>query len=138
MTERLTKREKNGLAYFPMCFTPPCNGEGCKDENCIFISDVCERLAEYEDLGEQGRLLRLPCKVGDTAYAFLSTNNYFTKCQINKIELKPTLYGNIRYFLEQIGHRGCLYRYFEDDFGKTVFLTKEEAKAKLKEMEGRT
>lgn len=57
MKERLTKREKNGLAYFPMCFTPPCNGEGCKDENCIFINDVCERLAEYEDLEEQGRLL---------------------------------------------------------------------------------
>ena len=29
MKERLTKREKNGLAYFPMCFKPPCNGEGC-------------------------------------------------------------------------------------------------------------
>lgn len=57
MTERLTKREKNGLAYFPMCFTPPCNGEGCKDENCIFISDVCERLAEYEDLSDQIRAM---------------------------------------------------------------------------------
>ena len=68
MTERLTKREKNGLAYFPMCFTPPCNGEGCKDENCIFISDVCEQLAEYEELEEQGRLLQLMCKVGDTVY----------------------------------------------------------------------
>lgn len=77
MTERLTKREKNGLAYFPMCFTPPCNGEGCKDENCIFISDVCERLAEYEELEEQGRLLRLPCKVGDTVYVVTSPFNVF-------------------------------------------------------------
>lgn len=57
MKERLTKREKNGLAYFPMCFTPPCNGEGCKDENCIFINDVCERLAEYEDLNDQIRAM---------------------------------------------------------------------------------
>ena len=57
MKERLTKREKNGLAYFPMCFTPPCNGEGYKDENCIFISDVCERLAEYEDLNDQIRAM---------------------------------------------------------------------------------
>ena len=94
----------------------------------------CNKLAEYEDLEEQGRLLRLPCKVGDTVYAFLSTCNYFTECQINKIELKPTLYGNTCYFLEPIGHRGCLYRCFEDEFGKTVFLTKEEAEAKLKEM----
>lgn len=57
MKERLTKREKNGLSYFPTCFTPPCNGEGCKDENCIFISDACERLAEYEDLNDQIRAM---------------------------------------------------------------------------------
>lgn len=96
---------------------------------------AAEKLADYEDAEEQGLLLRLLCKVGDTVYAFLSTCNYFTECQINKIELKPTLYGNTCYFLEPIGHRGCLYRCFEDEFGKTVFLTKEEAEAKLKEME---
>lgn len=94
--------------------------------------DCYTKLAELEDAEEQGLLLRLPCKVGDTVYAFLSTCNYFTECQINKIELKPTLYGNTCYFLEPIGHRWCLYRCFEDEFGKTVFLTKEEAEAKLK------
>lgn len=98
------------------------------------LQALINKLAAYEDAEEQGWLLRLPCKVGDTVYAFLSTCNYFTECQINKIELKPTLYGNTCYFLEPIGHRGCLYRCFEDDFGKTVFLTKEEAEAKLKEM----
>ena len=98
------------------------------------LQALINKLAAYEDAEEQGLLLRLPCKVGDTVYAFLSTCNYFTECQINKIELKPTLYGNTCYFLEPIGHRGCLYRCFEDDFGKTVFLTKEEAEAKLKEM----
>lgn len=100
------------------------------------LQALINKLAAYEDAEEQGLLLRLPCKVGDTVYAFLSTCNYFTECQINKIELKPTLYGNTCYFLEPIGHRGCLYRCFEDEFGKTVFLTKEEAEAKLKEMEG--
>ena len=99
------------------------------------LQALINKLAAYEDAEEQGLLLRLPCKVGDTVYAFLSTCNYFTECQINKIELKPTLYGNTCYFLEPIGHRGCLYRCFEDDFGKTVFLTKEEAEVKLKEME---
>lgn len=98
------------------------------------LQALINKLAAYEDADEQGLLLWLLCKVGDTVYAFLSTCNYFTECQINKIELKPTLYGNTCYFLEPIGHRGCLYRCFEDDFGKTVFLTKEEAEAKLKEM----
>lgn len=98
------------------------------------LQSLINKLAAYEDAEEQGLLLRLPCQVGDTVYAFLSTCNYFTECQINKIELKPTLYGNICYFLEPIGHRGCLYRYFEDEFGKTVFLKKEEAEVKLKEI----
>lgn len=98
------------------------------------LQALINKLAAYENADEQGLLLWLLCKVGDTVYAFLSTCNYFTECQINKIELKPTLYGNTCYFLEPIGHRGCLYRCFEDDFGKTVFLTKEEADAKLKEM----
>ena len=32
------------------------------------IIDALNRLAEYEDMEEQGLLLRLPCKVGDTIY----------------------------------------------------------------------
>lgn len=94
-----------------------------------------KKLKAYEDAEEQGLLLRLPCKVGDVVYAFLSTCNYFAECQINKIELKPTLYGDICYFLEPTDHRGCLYRYFEDEFGKTIFIKRDEAEAKLKEME---
>ena len=95
-----------------------------------------KKLKAYEDAEDQGLILRLPCKEGDVVYAFLSTYNYFAECQINKIELKPTLYGDICYFLEPIAHRGCLYRYFEDEFGKTIFIKREEAEAKLKEMEG--
>lgn len=29
---------------------------------------AAEKLAEYEDLEEQGRLIKLPCKVGDTVW----------------------------------------------------------------------
>lgn len=125
--KRLTEKD-----WKDKCEGYPWNVHPVKD-----IDDLTyyKKLAAYEDAEEQGLLLRLPCKVGDTVYAFLSTCNYFTECQINKIELKPTLYGNTCYFLEPIGHRGCLYRCFEDDFGKTIFLTKEEAEAKLKEME---
>lgn len=91
------------------------------------------KLKDYEDLEEQGLLLKLPCKVGTKVYAFLPSDNHFTECQINKIEIKPTIYGNMCYFIEPTAHRGCLYRYFENDYGKTVFLTQEEAEAKLKE-----
>ena len=32
----------------------------------IDMLKICQRLKLYEDLDEQGLLLRLPCKVGDT------------------------------------------------------------------------
>lgn len=146
MTERLTKREKNGLAYFPMCFTPPCNGEGCKDENCIFISDVCDRLAGYEDLEEQGRLLRLPCKVGDTVYVVTSPFNVFDDIEYDenmKDEVYESYVSSVSFY--ESGEQYRIYAkatnhfigvYFREcDFGKTVFLTKEEAEDRLKEME---
>ena len=37
-------------------------------ENCQTIDDVVDKLADYEDLEEQGRLVILPCKVGDTVW----------------------------------------------------------------------
>lgn len=103
--------------------------------NLWAMADLRECLKEYEDLEEKRLLLRLPCKVGDIVYAFLPSDNHFSECQIYKIEIKPTIYGNMCYFIEKTGRRGCLYKYFEDDFGKTVFLTQAEAEQKLKEME---
>lgn len=138
--ERLTKRNDKGIAILNIRCPEGCEHATCSPEEGYQCQHQCERdiinkLAIYEDAEEQGLLLRLLCKVGDTVYAFLSTYNYFTECQIKKIELKHTVYGNTCYFLEPIYHRGCLYRYFKDDFGKTVFLTKEKVKIKLKEME---
>ena len=99
------------------------------------VKEYLEELKRYRDAEKQGLLLRLTCKVGDTVYAFLPSDNHFSECQINKIQVKPTIYGEMCYLIEPIGRRGHLYRYFEYDFGKTVFLTKAEAEHKLKEME---
>ena len=46
---RLTARNKQGYAYLPECFEEPCNGSGCQREICEFLTDVCNRLADYED-----------------------------------------------------------------------------------------
>ena len=48
---RLTARTTNGHAYYPECFKPPCNGDGCKKELCEFSVEVCSVLADYEDTG---------------------------------------------------------------------------------------
>lgn len=50
--ERLTERNDRGSAYYPRCFEGECAGtEGqCKKE-CEFNIKICEKIAEYEDLG---------------------------------------------------------------------------------------
>ena len=94
-----------------------------------------KKLAEYETLDEQGLLLRLPCKVGNRIFA-IQSNRHYEIMEVKKIEIKHCVgFGDFCYYLEPVGHSGSLYRYYEDDFGKTVFLTQEEAEQKLKEME---
>lgn len=92
-----------------------CYGKVDCEDNCTYCDrflKVLDKLATYEDAEEQGLLLRLPCKVGTTVYA---------------------IYGNKV-------TKGALIRQssisFLDDFGKTVFLTKEEAEQALAEMKG--
>ena len=68
-----------------------------------------------------------PCKVGDTIY-FLS--KYVKDWLYDEVEY-------IRVYKDYMEIKTVADRYFEEeDFGKTVFLTKEEAEKALKEREG--
>ena len=89
-----------------------------------------KKLAEYEDLEEQGLLLRLPCKVGDTVYALrYGEENDFIIVETKIIEIRQNMNG---IFFEPLISRKA---YKTEDFGKEVFLTQAEAEQKLKQME---
>lgn len=50
------------------------------DENLSLVdewgySHIYKRLAEYEDDEESGKIVRLPCKVGDTVYVIIKAEN---------------------------------------------------------------
>ena len=74
MMERLTKhkfgnvvsenQEKTGI----LC-SNFCNNCSRGTGDCKHLKAIVEKLAAYEDAEEQGLLLKLPCKVGDTVYA---------------------------------------------------------------------
>lgn len=52
------------------------------------ITGQCfERLAEYEDAEEQGLLLRLPCKVGDTIYLVDFEDRSYDEATVSSIEV---------------------------------------------------
>lgn len=134
--ERLTSY-KNDCKREMICRNKDCDAceEHCphiNEDNCACLQEILDKLAEYEDLEEQGKLIKLPCAVGDTVYV---RDSHIIEAQINKIEVKPTIYGKICYFIEPKSHRGSLYRYFASDFNKTVFLRKSAAEQALKERE---
>lgn len=120
------------------------DGEHCPhlNEDCCFcLQNVLERLAEYEDLEEQGLLLKLPCKVGDRVYR-IDTDERIEHKEVKiydidniviisdeTILLKYDSYDGVICELENIV-TGSLYL----DFYR-CFFTKEEAEAALKEIQ---
>ena len=104
-----------------------CNSKiGCKDdcEQCEHFETMVDRLAYYEDLEEQGLLLRLPCKVGDMLYVMVLEEGVVGREIFNFEVYEETLYADVGVY--SINLTKCL--------GKDVFLTKEEAEKKLAEM----
>ena len=109
------------------------------------IQKAFDKLAAYEKLQEQGLLLKLPCKVGDVVYfvdrrydrekrTFVSFvhNGYAKAIKFSSRPTKVTIeYEDID---DNCGR--CKGKdVHASNIGKTVFLTKEEAEAKLKELE---
>ncbi len=119
--------------------------------NLWAMADLRENLATYEDAEDQGVHLRLPaplngvesfsldgkttwyrfpCRIGDTVYQI--TKDFISEYQITSMTIYPYsiqfnwectkgIYKNV------VGFAGF-------EIGKTVFLTREEAEAKLKEI----
>ena len=109
-------------------------------DNCHDRS-IYNKLREYEDLEEQGLLLKLPCKIGDTVYVIdtiYECDNDYMDC----IMEFPDVYQCERGFVCEYEHEKLVVRpkSFDfkmlDNFNKTVFLTKEEAEQELKRLEG--
>ena len=142
MMERLTKhkfgnivsenQEKTGIHCSNFCNN--CS-QGTGD--CKHLKAMIEKLAAYEDAEEQGLLLKLPCKVGDTVYAYCSEFGiipYVVDC----IVINEHITFQCSSYSDPIGDcpSECLDEIEPDitDFGKTTFIAQAEAEQKLKEM----
>ena len=90
-----------------------------------------ERLAELEDKIENGTLIELPCKVGDTVYYETFTRNGRQSMGIQG----HTVLG-VRVMVMAKNNYGDMWTEIPlSCFGKDAFLTKAEAEAKLKELQ---
>lgn len=111
------------------------------EPDCEEIDAVYRKLKEYGDLEEQGRLVKLPCKVGDTVWdndcgrpcAYTITAFSFGECEEYICE-PVTTKEVVFYYANSSG--SITGSFAESEIGKSVFLNKSEAEAKLKELRG--
>ena len=92
---------------------------------------LLKHIRELAEADKDGRLVVLPCKVGQRVFALLDTDKHISECEVKQIGL-----GNEIGFvgIEPIGARGREYGVSIKGFGKTVFLTREAAEAALEAM----
>ena len=97
---------------------------------------AARKLCDYEDLEEQGLLVRLLCKVGDTVYR-VNAGVKQPIIPMTVLEIHFLCYKNERAVrFDAIGKEDMgesCYRL--EDIGRIVFLTHEEAEKKLEEMQ---
>lgn len=128
--ERLTQKSDKMIWF---------KDQGLKIEPCEMNAHhyrmILEKLADYEEAEEQGLLVRLPCKIGDTVYRVnagakqpiipMIVSEIHFLCYKNERTVRFDAIGK-----EDMGE-SC---YRLEDIGRIVFLTREEAVKKLEEM----
>lgn len=142
--ERLTKRLPDGKVV-----TDCDSCEQKKDKQCTFSecrASLIKRLAAYEDIAElcggfdrlrelaeadkDGRVVVLPCRQGDELWTY---GNFTRGREVYRFTVSDVSTLNGRTVLNTLG----LGTIRQDDIGKTVFSTREEAERAMQEMEGK-
>lgn len=101
----------------------------------INFKKVITKLGEYEDLEEQGLLLKPPCIVGDIVYeiAYIYDEYEILKMRVQDISSnKRDVYLYVVNTNEDSDYNNSISI---TEFGKDLFLTKEEAEKELKRLE---
>lgn len=104
---------------------------------------ACE-LQSYRDAEKEGRLMMLPCKAGDTVYVnkkcfndwycFFEFKPFVRAKVVNFKYRQKEIKMNLRPLTERTANTRYHVFFSLSSIGKTVFLTREEAEAALKEV----
>lgn len=111
-------------------------------ESADFVLEMNKKLKLYLDAEQEGRLVVLPCKVGDFLYEIDLPEYGVIKCKALSVDYYngPLAHVPNNEMVELWsagvevveGHgTGSCYAFEQTDFGKTVFLSREEAEKAL-------
>lgn len=106
------------------------------EPDCEEIDAVYRKLKAYEDAEEQGLLLKLPCKVGDIIYEVSYENRKYIICEHIVNQFVYISYRKPRIEIYCEGENGFLSSSITGQLDDGLFLNREEAEAKLKELRG--
>lgn len=99
---------------------------------------LINKLAYYEDLEEKGRLIKLPCKIGESLWMIIMSGIKNKKAEWDIFEVICTGFSRYKSELKisTITKDKSKYKnkVLLSDIGISIFLTKIEAEAKLKEL----
>lgn len=125
----MTNKEYKRLTTYNVDFDHPAMIATRGEDTTETIARHIERLYELENEIENGTLMFLPCKVGDTIYEVFKNHRppFIQQTTIEKIII--TIKG-LRLKLE----RNSTYETSITAWGKTLFPTKEAAQKALEEM----
>lgn len=105
-----------------------------KNEDVSKGTKVKDLITDCQSFKDKSRYIELPCKVGDTVYKVMdieSVHRQILEMKVLSIEIKDTT----NFFAKTVKKYRYNYGAFTlYDFGKTVFLTREEAEKKLREI----
>ena len=95
--------------------------------SCDEIYNALSKLRYYEDLEEQGKLMTMPCNIGDTVWFIPKyEGKVLGMIREDKVQMVGITTRGIHLKLRDHHDHNKMYM-----LGKTVFLTKEEAEAAL-------
>lgn len=117
--KRFTERVGKGIAV----------KQTSKNDNKSIFNAI-EHLAELEDKIEQGTLIELPCKVGDTVY-IVYTFSGIDEWEVTRIDIMK------KNILFRLGHKGTndYNSALSSEMEETLFFNREEAEKRLKELQ---
>ena len=128
LIERLAAYEDTGLT--PEEIKAPFTKDTMINLAAQALGVEADRLRELAEADKDGRVVVLPCKVGDTVWRIVRDG----EPHITRDEVRDMYFADdMTLCVELVGGRVT----FTEKFGKTVFLSREEAEKALREMEGK-
>lgn len=127
--KRLTDKDITKVCFdtWELCGLDNVCKRDCREPEPCKIPQIIHRLAELEDKIENGTLVELPCKVGDTIYEVFKNHKppFIQQTKVEKIIITEK---GLKLKLA----RNSVYETSITSLGKTLFLTEARALKNIK------